>query len=147
MKLHVVRHEFVDFIPDELEEAVLYVSIRYRTASHLCACGCGRKVVTPIKPSRWALLFDGATVSLWPSIGRWQLPCRSHYWIENDKIRWAPGWTDEQIVAGREQDALDIRRYYASRSVASKPAESVDVPSPGNGPGRLVRAWRKLRRH
>ena len=149
MKLSSIRHEFVDCIPDELDEGVLYITVRYRTAAHLCACGCGLKVVTPIKPKRWVLQFDGDTVSLWPSIGRWQLPCQSHYVIEDNSIRWARVWTEEQIEAGRRQDALDIRKYYASRGVTTTISQRDVVPQRRvrvkRRISRLGRAWRKLR--
>ena len=75
----VLKHEFVEFIPDELEQGTVYVSIRFATASHLCVCGCGNKVVTPIRPTDWTLTFDGKTISLNPSIGNWSFPCQSHY--------------------------------------------------------------------
>jgi Family of unknown function (DUF6527) len=101
-----IRHEFVEFIPDALEEGALYVSIPYTTAAHLCACGCGHEVVTPLSPTDWQLIFDGETVSLKPSIGNWSFPCQSHYWIERNHIRWAPRWSREQIDAGREHDRL-----------------------------------------
>ena len=61
-----VIHEFVEFIPEELKEGVLYISINYATASHLCCCGCGNRVVTPITPDDWKLIFDGVSVSLHP---------------------------------------------------------------------------------
>jgi hypothetical protein len=51
----VLRHEFVEFIPDELKEGTIYVSIRFATAAHLCCCGCGNKVVTPLRPTDWTL--------------------------------------------------------------------------------------------
>ena len=35
----VLKHEFVEFIPDELQEGTIYVSIRFATAAHLCCCG------------------------------------------------------------------------------------------------------------
>jgi hypothetical protein len=38
-----IRHEFVEFIPKERQEGVLYVSIPYATAVHNCFCGCGLK--------------------------------------------------------------------------------------------------------
>lgn len=115
MKQAAFEHTFVEAMPRELEEGKLYISMRYRTASHLCACGCGNKVVTPIKPPKWHLYFDGKSVSLWPSIGRWQLPCRSHYWIEHGKVRWSTPWTPEQIEAGRMRDAEYLQRYYKKR--------------------------------
>ena len=43
-----ISHEFVEFIPEQLEQGVIYVSRRYSTASHLCCCGCGLKAVTPL---------------------------------------------------------------------------------------------------
>ena len=116
MKQSTLVPEFVDEIPETLEEGRLYISIRYRTASHLCACGCGRKVVTPIKPPKWHLTYDGETVSLWPSIGRWQLPCRSHYVIRKNRVVWAKPWSEERIRKGRDEDAEDLRDYYMRRS-------------------------------
>jgi Family of unknown function (DUF6527) len=51
MRRTSITHEFVEYIPAELAEAVLYISITYRTAVHRCVCGCGNKVVTPISPA------------------------------------------------------------------------------------------------
>lgn len=97
-------HEFVDTVPEQLRDGVLYISIGFATAIHLCACGCRNEVVTPLSPTDWILNFDGETVSLSPSIGNWGLPCRSHYWIRRDKIRWSWPWTEKQIRAARAQD-------------------------------------------
>jgi hypothetical protein len=44
-------HEFVEFIPDTIEEGKIYVSIAYATTVHKCACGCGKEVVTPFSPT------------------------------------------------------------------------------------------------
>lgn len=110
-----IKYEFVEFIPPELEEGVLYVSIQYATAVHKCACGCGNKVVTPISPVDWQLLYDGDSVSLTPSIGNWEFPCRSHYWIKSNKVSWSGTWTREQIAAGRQREARDYERYFARR--------------------------------
>ncbi len=85
-----LEHRFVQFIPEALEEGVLYVSVEYATASHRCFCGCGTEVCTPIAPSGWTLSFDGETVSLSPSIGNWQLACKSHYWICRNRVKWIP---------------------------------------------------------
>ena len=46
----VLKHEFVEFIPDKLEDGIVYVSIRYATVAHKCCCGCGTEVVTPLAP-------------------------------------------------------------------------------------------------
>ena len=125
-----IRHEFVGFIPDSLEEGVLYVSIPYTTAAHLCACGCGHEVVTPLSPTDWQMIFDGETVSLKPSIGNWSFPCQSHYWIERGRIRWAPRWTREQIDAGREHDRL-VKA--AARDAAATPPRRLAIREASSG--------------
>lgn len=130
MRLSEIAHEFVDAIPEHLDEGRLYISIRYRTASHLCACGCGSKVVTPIRPAKWKLTFDGDTVSLSPSIGNWQKACRSHYWIRSDKIIWARAWSDKEIESGRERDANDQRQYYQRRAVTDESPPTTAKPGP-----------------
>lgn len=63
--------QFVGYMPDEFKQGVLYISMRGKIVIHLCACGCGEKVVTPISPDDWKLTFDGETISLYPSIGNW----------------------------------------------------------------------------
>lgn len=108
----VLTHEFVEFIPDELKQCTVYISIRFATVSHLCCCGCGNKVVTPLRPTDWRLIFDGKTVSLDPSIGNWSFPCRSHYWITHNRVRWAPQWSQERIEAGRAHDQLAKDNYF-----------------------------------
>ena len=114
-----LAHEFVEYVPAELAEGVLYISIPYRTAVHRCACGCGNKVVTPISPADWQLFYDGDTVSLTPSIGNWGFPCRSHYWIDAGRIRWSRPWTADQIAAGRARDDRGRAKYFAARAAAA----------------------------
>lgn len=97
MKLTSIRHEFVEFVPAQLEEGMIYISLDYATASHLCACGCGSRVVTKLAPDEWRIIFDGKTVSLWPSIGNWSFGCQSHYWIKRDKIEWSRQWSAAEV--------------------------------------------------
>src|ERR1700722_10669112 len=99
-----LNYEFVDQIPEEEKQHTLYISIPYRMTAHLCMCGCGEKVVQPLRPHRWALTFDGATVSLTPSIGNDGLPCRSHYWITKSEVIWHTKLTDLQITGARARD-------------------------------------------
>jgi hypothetical protein len=113
-------HEFVTAIPEPLEESVLYISIHYATAAHLCACGCGREVVTPIAPTDWQLTFDGEVVSLHPSIGNWSFPCQSHYFIKRGRVRWAPRCSREQIDRGRERDRIGKKRHVELRDRATR---------------------------
>ena len=111
-KQRTIGPEFVEFIPDDVKEGVLYISIRYGTATHRCLSGCGEIVVTPIKPTDWTLIWNGESVSLYPSIGNWSLPCKSHYWIRENKIVWARKWDTSEIELGREIDARNKARYF-----------------------------------
>ena len=139
--------EFVEYIPEALQDGVLYVSIKYGTASHLCACGCGHEVTTPLTPTDWQLYFDGVGVSLEPSVGNWSLPCRSHYWIWNNQVRWSRDMTDAQIEGGRRRSARAKQRYYAERqfgdqdSVAGAEHETEGRGSKGVW-GRLLKVRR-----
>jgi len=92
---------------------VLYITLEYGTAVHLCPCGCGSRVVTPLTPTDWELRFNGKEVSLSPSIGNWSFPCKSHYWIIRNKVRWARRWSCEEIEEGREEDQEAKRKYYS----------------------------------
>ena len=94
-------HEFVDCIPEALEERTVYVSIPFATAVHRCVCGCGSEVVTPLSPNGWQLTFDGDSITLYPSIGNWGFKCQSHYWIRRNDVVWAPKWSDARIAVER----------------------------------------------
>ena len=98
-KLERLRPEFVDVVPENMEQGVLYISVPYRVAIHKCACGCGEEVVTPIAPDRWALTWDGNSATLRPSIGNFALACHSHYWIIENKIVWARKWKSRKRAA------------------------------------------------
>jgi hypothetical protein len=127
----VLKHEFVEYIPSTVMEGTVYVSIPFATVVHKCCCGCGREVVTPISPTDWELTFDGRSISLYPSIGNWDYPCRSHYWIRYNRIEWAPSWTQEEIEAGRAADALAKAKYFRT----NRP-ESPSSPTAPTAPDR-----------
>ena len=114
-RLTIIRPEFVEFVPKQLEEGVLYVTIPYSTTVHKCACGCGSKITLPISPTKWRFIWDGDAICLWPSVGNWSYPCQSHYWIEQNHIEWARSWSHEKIEANRAQDKADRERYLKSR--------------------------------
>src|SRR6266436_4735734 len=92
-----LAHEFVEYIPDELKDGTLYVSMPFATVAHKCCCGCGKEVVTPLSPTDWKLIFDGKSISLDPSIGNWSFECQSHYWIRGSTVKWAQQWSREEI--------------------------------------------------
>lgn len=99
-----LRPIFTDTFPPKMNPGILYVSIPYRTCGHLCCCGCGHEVVTPLSPAQWAITYDGENVSLTPSIGNWALPCRAHYWVRNGRVRWSRRYSAEEIDQNRERD-------------------------------------------
>jgi hypothetical protein len=106
-----MQHKFVEFIPSEIEQDVLYISIEYDIAKHRCACGCGANIVTSLSPSRWKLTYDGETVSLSPSIGNWSHPCQSHYFITNDKVVWAGPISTTAIQEVIKNDQESVKKH------------------------------------
>ena len=76
-------------MPQILAPGVLYVSREFETAHHLCACGCGHKVRTPLSPAEWQVFETPQGVTMHPSIGSWQVPCKSHYLIQEGEVVWA----------------------------------------------------------
>jgi hypothetical protein len=124
-------HRFVEEIPDRLAPGLLYISMRYATAVHLCCCGCGREVVTPFSPAQWRITYDGESVSLHPSIGSWLLPCRSHYVIQGGRVIEAGQWDDEQVATGQARDRHARTAYYASKA-----APIQHTPTPTKQPPR-----------
>jgi hypothetical protein len=122
----------VHYMPKELKPSVLYVSEEFGAAAHLCACGCGTKVRTPLSPTDWAFEEADEGPTLCPSIGNWQHGCQSHYWIYRGDIIWSEKWTPEQIVAGRRHEEERRRAYY-------------DSPDHQRG-GLLRELWRLVKR-
>lgn len=138
----VLAYEFVEFIPEELSERTLYISLPYGTAVHKCCCGCGREVVTPLSPTGWQLSFEDQSVSLDPSIGSWSLPCQSHYFITRNRVIWAPKWTQRQIASGRNAEAKARDRYYGRQAQATD-----ERPGAAAAPGKEKKSlWRTIKR-
>lgn len=140
----ILTHEFVEYIPDELKDGTIYVSMPFATAAHKCCCGCGKEVITPLSPTDWKLIFDGQSISLEPSIGNWSFDCQSHYWIKCDRVRWAPRWTREEIRTGRSHDRLEKERCFDQTELpASNNADvSYETPEQENFTNSF---WRKLK--
>jgi hypothetical protein len=113
MKVQFIRVAHVEFIPTSLDEGVLYVSRKYRTASHHCCCGCGTKIVTPLRETEYELIERDGLVSLHPSIGNWNHPCQSHYWIRDNHIVWAAPMSKAAIQSGRAYDDAVKAEYFA----------------------------------
>jgi hypothetical protein len=140
-----MKHSFVDFIPKELEANVLYIALDFDIAAHLCCCGCGNEVVTPLAPAQWSFTYDGASISLSPSIGNWSFPCQSHYWIRKGKVDWASKFSEEKIRFVRDRDRSELMSGHSQQSkVAQQSLEAEeathDVPPRRRGGilGRLL---------
>lgn len=134
-----LKHEFVDYIPNDLSDGTIYVSIAFGTVVHKCCCGCGNEVVTPLSPTDWKLIYDGQSISLNPSIGNWNIDCKSHYWIKRGRVIWAQRWSQGKINAGRAYDIIAKDRYFSG----SKPQSSRAVLVKEKLKESL---WRKLKR-
>ncbi len=135
----VLSPVFVDHVPEQLADGTLYVSIPFATAIHECCCGCGTEIVTPLSPTDWRLTFDGDSVSLDPSIGNWGLRCRSHYWIEKNRVRWAPTWSRDEIEEGRAADRAAKAAYYGGTGEVVAPTSASATPASGAWWRRLLR--------
>lgn len=115
------RHEvdplFIEVLPTELDPGVLYISGNHNIVAHLCCCGCGKEVVTPLGPAGWALRYDG-TVSLSPSIGNGAYDCKSHYVIRASRVEWMSRMTTEQHLRAQARDqatALGLKPSWLDR--------------------------------
>lgn len=84
-------------IPEgELRQDYFYYCEKSHTAVHLCACGCGSRVVTPIayegQPSGRNAFRLHATIDNLATLDRpivnVHLPCYSRYYIRSSRIEW-----------------------------------------------------------
>ena len=135
MRRAILAPEFVEEMPVRIESGKLYVSMAYGTAMHLCCCGCGLEVVTPFSPTDWQLLYDGKSISLDPSIGNWSFPCRSHYWIKNNRVVWAEAWSDDRVERARARD---------KEAKAQRSAVASDLPRHKQVSSDHPAWWRRL---
>lgn len=95
----------------------------------------------PISPTGWKLTFDGDTVALYPSVGNWALPCRSHYWIDRNRVVWAGDMTQEQIDRGRLRDQHARDSYFGP---SGKPKNVVVMQREAERKPGLLARLRKL---
>lgn len=147
MRLQRIQHQFVEFVPEKLEPGTLYISLEYNSASHLCACGCGREVVTIIGPADSSIMFNGRGVSISTSVGNSNFPCKSHYWIRDNRILWESRMTPQLTALSRARDkAAKTREYGNPRTdtAAESSAQSAQAPAaPSSAPKSPKSWWRK----
>jgi hypothetical protein len=124
-----LRPKLVTSFPTSMEHGVIYVSVEYNSCGHLCACGCGREVITPLSPAQWTITYDGENISLRPSIGSWSLPCRSHYFVERGRVRWARDFTVHEIARNRLRDRTLLEgRHSDDEPLLDEPHQELDLP-------------------
>ena len=141
----LLKPRFVEFIPEELEDGVLYVAMEHGSVIHRCCCGCGNEAVTPLGPTDWQLAYDGRSVTLHPSIGNWSFPCQSHYWIRENAVRWSERWSSVRIETSRATDARARGRYFANlRAPNEAPLSSPDAERTGRVKEGLWKCLQKL---
>lgn len=73
------------YIPNvkDMEFGKFYYSDEYKTANHLCPCGCGMQTPLPIGPGEWQLSWtEDLKITVTPSILH-RFGCESHYIITN----------------------------------------------------------------
>jgi hypothetical protein len=117
VKLKTISHEFIDLAPPVLKEGVLYISYKYNAAVHNCCCGCGEKVMTPLSPAHWQVKVNKGKVTLHPSIGNWNMACKSHYWIRHGQVIWAGAMSQKEIAWIQERDRRDQAEYLRKMNV------------------------------
>ena len=138
MKIKNLRAEFVKHVPEKLAEGVLYISEEFETAGHLCCCGCGEEIFTPLNSAQWRLTKNArsGTVSLYPSIGNWKYACQSHYWIKNNSVVEAGPMSDHVINAVIKRDRRDKHRFFEAHN-QTRTAPSTISPQEKPQPSRF----------
>lgn len=165
MSTQVLRPAFVGSFPSALEPETLYISVEFNSCAHLCACGCGQEVITPLSPAQWSFSYNGQNVSVRPSIGNWSLECRSHYIIDHGRIVCSRTFSDEEITSNRARDRRAVRRFDresnkvkrgAAPGSATDDANAAPPAEPPRPPRRVAappeprsgvwrRLWRRVR--
>lgn len=103
--------KFVELMPKVFESGILYISTTYLLMLHLCACGCGEKVVLPIHPMQWHFTYNGDDVTVHPSIGNIGTTCNSHYWVINGDVEWSTDISAAEAARRRIRDQQEVSRY------------------------------------
>lgn len=144
MRVTSITPQFLEFIPGHLDEGILYISQKYGTAAHKCCCGCGSKIVTPLTPTDWKLSVAGGAATLRPSIGNWNHPCQSHYFIRANCVVWAGKMSRQEIDFGRERDRARKSAHFGNKRRAT-PSEDRNLPTPKAAGPPHTNWWRSLR--
>jgi hypothetical protein len=146
MRIKEIAPEIVELTPQVLAPGRLYISLKYRAAVHLCCCGCGEKVVTPLSNAEWRIEVKQGKATIYPSIGNWAMACQSHYWIRENNVIWSHKFSKERIQAVFERDQRDLKAMHSNAKTvpgAKRPTVSPSSSSPARKGERGLKAlWR-----
>ena len=121
MNTKVLIPKYVANLPEQLEEGVFYICEEFDATAHKCCCGCGEEVYNKLGPAKWQLTKErDGTVSLYPSVGNWKYACRSHYWIENNRVIDAGAMSNRTINAIQKRDRRDRDKVIAQHNAQTK---------------------------
>lgn len=101
-----------DCLPELPEPGKFYYSEEFRTSLHLCACGCGNRVVLPIKPAGWTMRKGRNGISIFPSVGNREFDCRSHYFILDGRVDWLLALSAAAVEESRANDQRHMKQVY-----------------------------------
>jgi hypothetical protein len=135
MRINLITPEVVELAPRVLQPGRLYISPKYGAAVHLCCCGCGEKVVTPLSPAEWRIELTQGRATLHPSIGNWSMVCQSHYWIRGNRVVWSGQLSKRQIKAVLERDQRDLKAMHRGSRALRTEEQSISAPSPSSQEG------------
>ena len=103
------QYESVERIPREMADSVVYHTEEFELAGLLCACGCGHRV-TLLVPDSHQVWNEGGYATVSPSVGVFDAPCKSHFFIRCGNVKMLPAFTAAH--------AGEIMRAQVARHVA-----------------------------
>ncbi len=140
MRINRITPEVVELAPRVLQLGRLYISPKYRAAVHLCCCGCGEKVVTPLSPAEWQLELTQGRATLQPSIGNGSMACRSHYWIRDNRVIWTVQLPKHRVKAVFARDQRDLQAMHSTNQALRDSKQNTPIPSTSE-PRRTTAGW------
>jgi len=103
-------------------------------------------VVTPLTPVDWAVIYDGQSISLFPSIGRHDAPCRSHYWIRDNGVIWSDTWSRDKVNSLKRHETGLRDQYFGFEQDRLRQLGGSKPDKAPERRGWLHRVWKRWRR-